>query len=283
MHRYPGWCRSRFGKRHETACDTGLASRMYWCGVSPVNRDNSPTSDLSAALLELANLMIETTSVTDLLDEVCRLATSVLTPPASCGITLENDHQPRTVTSSDPRAARVDEVQYGQGDGPCLEAVRTGQITVVTDLTEEHRWGLYPAHAMCHGVRSSLSLPLAVNGRTRGALNLYATTPHAFGVDQQHRAEVFASQASATLTVAVRQAEQTQLTAQLREALATRAVIDQALGVLMAGQHTDHDGAFTLLREASQRQNRKLRDVAHEIVQAVTGHPPPPTPFNDPS
>ena len=93
---------------------------------------------------------------------------------------------------------------------------------------------------MCHGVRSSLSLPLAVNGRTRGALNLYAPTPDALGVDQ-------------------------------------------ALGVLMAGEHTDHDGAFALLRESSQRQNRKLRDVAYEIVQAATGHRPPPTPFNDPS
>ena len=177
----------------------------------------------------------------------------------------------------------VDEVQYGEGDGPCLEAVRTGQITVVTDLAEEHRWGQYPAHSTCHGVRSSASLPLAVNGRTRGALNLYAPTPDAFGVDQQHRAEVFASQASAALTVVVRQAEQTQLTAQLREALATRAVIDQALGVLMVAEHTDHDGAFAFLRESSQRQNRKLRDVAHEIVQAATGHRPPPTPFNDPS
>ena len=247
------------------------------------DRKTSGSHDLPAELLELANLMLATTSVTDLLDDVCRLATSVLKPPASCGITLQQDHMPHTVTSSDRRASRVDEVQYGHGDGPCLETVRTGQVTVVTDLGEEHRWGPYPAHAMRHGVRSSLSLPLAVNGGTRGALNLYATTPDAFGMDQQHRAEIFASQASAALTVVVRQAEQTQLTAQLREALATRAVIDQALGVLMIREHTDQDGAFTMLREASQRENRKLHDVAHEIVQAATGRPPPPTPFNDPS
>ena len=247
------------------------------------DQSKSATPDLPAALLELANLMIATTSVTELLDDVCRLATHVLDPPGSCGITLEQDHLPHTVSSSDARAARVDEVQYGQGDGPCLETLRTGQVTVVTDLAEEHRWGPYPAHAMPHGVRSSISLPLAVNGSTRGALNLYATTPNAFGVDHRHKAEIFASQASAALTVVVRQAEQTQLTAQLREALATRAVIDQALGVLMVREHTDHDGAFALLRETSQRQNHKLRDVARQIVKAVTGHPPPPTPFNDPS
>ena len=214
---------------------------------------------------------------------MCRLATSVVTPPASCGITLEQDHQPHTVSSSDLRAAQVDEVQYGHGDGPCLETLRTGQVTVVTDLAEEYRWGSYPAHAMGHRVRSSLSLPLAINGHTRGAFNLYAAKPGAFGPDQRHRAQIFASQASAALTVVVRQAEQTQLTAQLREALATRAVIDQALGILMAREHTDYDGAFALLRETSQHQNRKLRDVAHEIVQAVTGDPPCPTPFNDPS
>jgi GAF domain-containing protein len=239
--------------------------------------------DLTAALGELAALMLATPSMTALLDDLARLAAGVLTPPASCGITLSQDHAALTVANSDSLAAQLDEVQYGQGEGPCLETLHTGRTVMVLDTATEHRWGSYPARALGYGVRSSLSLPLTVNGDTRGALNLYATTTQAFGPEQQDRARLFAVQASTALTLAHRQAQQTQLTDQLREALATRAIIDQALGILMAQQTCDPDTAFAILRTTSQNQNRKLRDVAAGIVRATTGHDPATTPFNDPA
>jgi GAF domain-containing protein len=246
-------------------------------------QDETSAMDLAAALGELAGLMLATPRMSDLLDDLARLAAGVLTPPASCGITLSQDHAALTVASSDALAAQLDEVQYGQGEGPCLETLRTGHTVTVVDTATEHRWGPYPAHALGYGVRSSLSLPLTVNGDTRGALNLYATTTQAFGPEQRERAQIFAVQASTALTLAHRQAQQIQLTDQLREALATRAVIDQALGILMARQNCGPDTAFAILRTTSQNQNRKLRDVAAEIVEATGGHKPESARFNDPS
>jgi GAF domain-containing protein len=81
-------------------------------------------------------------------------------------------------------------VQYGQDQGPCLQAMRTGEVVVVADMTAEQRWGAYPAYALSYGVHSSLSLPLSVNGDTRGALNLYAGTAHAFGPPEQQHAKL---------------------------------------------------------------------------------------------
>ena len=177
--------------------------------------------DLAAAMSELANLMTTTSTVDELLEEVSRLAGGVVTPRASCGITLRQDGMPLTVVSSDARAAHGDEVQYGQDQGPCLETLRTGRVTLVRDLARDDRWPSYRAHALAYGIRSSLSLPLTVNGDVRGALNLYSGYEAAFG-DEQHRlAELFAIQASTVLTIAVRQAQQAKLTDQLREALAT--------------------------------------------------------------
>jgi GAF domain-containing protein len=235
------------------------------------------------ALTELANLMVATPSMGAFLDDLARLAATVITPPAACGITLGQDHLPLTVASSDPVAAHLDEAQYGHDHGPCLEAMRTGQRVLVADMAVEHRWGSYPAHALSYGIHSSLSQPLTVNGDSRGALNLYATTVRAFGDSEQLRAGLLASQASASLTVITRQAQQVQLTEQLRDALATRAVIDQALGILMGQNRCDHDTAFAILRTSSQHQNRKLHDIAAEIVKATTGDPPQPTPFNEPT
>lgn len=243
----------------------------------------SESADLAAAMSELANLMTTTSTLHELLGELARVATGVVSPRASCGITIQQDEMPWTVASSDARAAQADEVQYGQGEGPCLETVRTGQPTVVEDLAREERWPSYRPRALGYGIRSSLSLPLTVNGDVRGALNLYSTTVTAFGQEERQAAEIFGIQASMVLTVAVRQAQQAKLTDQLREALATRAVIDQALGVVMAHGGCDRDSAFAILRQASQNQNRKLRAVAADIVEAVSGRPPGTTPFNDPS
>ena len=262
--------------------DRWLRLKIRWCAVARPPDGSAAGQDLSAALTELASLMLATSTVTQLLDEVARLAADVVTPAGSCGITMRTDNTPLTVVNSDARAAHVDEVQYDQGEGPCLESLRTGQAVLVADVRTEHRWALYPAHALGYGVRSSLSLPLAVNGDVYGALNIYSGTAQAFGAEQRRKAETFAIQASAVLTVALRQAQQTQLTDQLREALATRSGIDQALGILMAQQGCGPETAFSILRNTSQHQNRKLRHVAGDIVEAVSGRQPQ-TPFSDPA
>jgi GAF domain-containing protein len=239
--------------------------------------------DLADALTELANLMVATPTMDKFLNELAVLATAVITPPASCGITLAQHNLPVTVAGSDALANHVDEVQYDHDQGPCLQAMRTRQIVLVSDMATEDRWGPYPAYALSYGVHSSLSLPLSVNGDTRGALNLYAGTAHAFGPAEQRHAQLFAGPASAALTVVTRQVHQVRLSEQLRVALATRAVIDQALGILMGHNNCDFDAAFSILRESSQHQNRKLHDVAADIVKAVSGDDPRPPVFNDPA
>jgi AmiR/NasT family two-component response regulator len=75
------------------------------------------------------------------------------------------------------------------------------------------------------------------------------------------------------------QAEQTNLAAQMRAALTSRSVIDQALGIVMARQRRSAAEAFDILRRASQNRNVKFRDVAASIVTGVTGQPPRPPPF----
>ena len=119
--------------------------------------------------------------------------------------------------------------------------------------------------------------------KTLGALNLYSRSAHAFGPDKRGLARDFARQASTALTLVARRARQQALEDQLRDALATRAVIDQALGIIMGQQRITSKDAFAMLRETSQAQNRKLAEVAVDLIETVTGHPPqPPRPFTDP-
>jgi GAF domain-containing protein len=165
-------------------------------------------------------------------------------------------------------------VQYTQHEGPCLQALHDGAVIYVKDMRNESRWPHYLQHATAVGVRSSLSLPLQVGDEVIGALNLYSRQPDGFDDRLRQNLAVFADQAAAALTMVLRQARQDQISAQLEQALASRTTIDQAIGILMAQQRCTADQAFELLRSHSQNTNRKIRDIAADIIQRVTGAPP---------
>jgi len=107
-----------------------------------------------------------------------------------------------------------------------------------------------------------------------GALNLYATRPGAFGSEEQATAARFADEASRAITLAVRLAMRAEMSENLQHALASRAVIDQALGIIMGQNRCSADDAFDILRTTSQNRNVKLRDIAAAMVAAVSGHAP---------
>lgn len=244
---------------------------------------NGGPIDLVGAYAELQDLLLDSADVGEFLHEVAILSAEVADPPACCGITMRRDHELHTVASSDQLAERADEIQYGQDQGPCLQALRSNEIVHVPDLDNEYRWGDYRVYAQGQGIRSSLSLPLNVRGSTIGALNLYSTEPHVFGTGEIERLATFARQAAAALTLLVRHVEQQTLSDQLRAALASRATIDQAMGMIMAQQRCTASEAFAVLRKASQHRNRKVSDIAAELIRVNTGQSAQPAaPFTDP-
>jgi len=233
----------------------------------------------------LQTLLLSTHDLQSFLEGVATVASNVVEPPASCGITTAHDGQHATVATSDARAAQVDQVQYETGTGPCLETLATGHPVEVLDQRYDARWPAYAERSVELGVRCSLSIPLKIEGdRTLGALNVYGyDRPREFGADERRRVELFAAQASTAITLAMQRAEQQSLAHQLETALLSRSVIDQAIGVLMAQEACPADQAFALLRKHSQNTNRKLRDVATDVVTRLTGHPPvTPKPFRQP-
>ena len=235
--------------------------------------------DLVSTFVDLQALMVTTPHVGAFLRDVTELAAR-LSGDMSCSVTLAST-QPYTVTSSDPLAERADELQYQKDAGPCLDAVRTGSTTLVQDLDSEGPWPQYRRRVREVGVRSSMSLPLTVTGTTIGGLNLYSTRREAFDEDLRDTLAIFAAQAAAALAMIVRHDRQAQTHAQLEAALSSRSVIDQALGILMGQQRCTAEQAMALLRSYSQNTNRKVRDVAADMIERVSGAPPAAgTPFS---
>lgn len=138
-----------------------------------------------------------------------------------------------------------------------------------------------PPTAMTHGVRSSLSLPLIADGTPTGALNLYAAQPDVFTPDHVQAATVIAAAAAGAIAMALRLGAQVTLTEQMQTALSTRAVIDQAIGIIIRDRRCTPDEAFSFLRSTSQQRNIRLHQVATQVVNAfartrpVRETPPP--------
>jgi hypothetical protein len=200
------------------------------------------------------------------LEALAELAVRSTPGATAASVTLMNGETPITFVATAAVAVELDESQYERGYGPCLDAILSGDVMYVEDSRTETRWPGYVDAAAASGMLSSLSMPIPVTAGLAAGLNVYAGAPAAFGEpdrDSIARLVEFAGGAIANLQLV----EASRLLVdQMQTAMQSRAVIDQARGILMALHGCDADEAFAILRTTSQRANRKLRDIAQEIV-----------------
>jgi GAF domain-containing protein len=222
-------------------------------------------------LRDLSRVVFVDRTLSDILTDVTAIAARGIPGAESTSITLLRADKAFTVAHFGAMALAADELQYEHGYGPCMDAGRGGVLLRVDDMQTEERWPDYVAHVVATTpVRSSLSVPLPYQGSSIGALNIYSTEVAAFASPESLRA---GTDVAEVIAVAVANADaHAQLFDQARNmrlAMESRAVIEQARGVLMAQRRVDAEQAFEILREASQRYNRKLRDIAHGIVEST--------------
>jgi GAF domain-containing protein len=209
------------------------------------------------------------------LQDLTMRAVGVLDGADSASVMLRKDGDTVTVASSDELGRQLEKQQFEAGAGPCLDSLADGIEQTSPDLAHEGRWGAFPSYALELGAQATLAMPLLSDGQCFGALNLYARKAYALPADLS-TARQLAAQAGGATAVAERIARQMQETADLRAALESRSVIDQAVGIVMARQRIDAEHALAVLRRASQNRNIKLRQLAAELVTSVGGRPPEP-------
>jgi GAF domain-containing protein len=165
-----------------------------------------------------------------------------------------------TKAATDPLVWELDHLQYTVDEGPCLSALRETPVVVVPDLRREQRWPRYLSSALRTGLRSQMAVRLSVGDQaTLGGLNLYSTIRDDIAPEAQELATSFATHAA----IALHQAREI---ANLHDALESRKVIGQAIGIVMERYQLNEDRAFAFLVRASSYGNVKLRDVAQELV-----------------
>lgn len=222
--------------------------------------------DLRASLRDIARLVTGRMPLEDLLTRVAHLAVHAIPGADGAGVTLLEHGVPDAIASSAPFVQEVDAVQYGLGEGPCISAAAERRTIRSGSLGGEALWPRFGPRVGRLGVHSVLSLPLALPEAVVGAINVYARRKDAFGEHAQRLGELFAEPAAVAVHNAQVLAQAQRVVGQLQAALASRAVIDQAIGILISRNGGTADEAFAALRAISQREQRKLADVARKVV-----------------
>jgi GAF domain-containing protein len=222
---------------------------------------------------ELGSLVLAEETLDSILNRVALIAQRLIPGATDVSVTLVDGAAATTAAHSGALAMVLDERQYEIGYGPCLDAARDGQERHIADMGLETRWPAFAVAAVAAGARSSMSIPLPLRDRVIGSLNIYGTEPAAFGEDSAEQARIFASYAAVALANAQVFATSRTLAAQMEQAMESRAVIEQAKGILMGLRRITSDDAFQVLRTLSQTTNRKLRDVAQMLVDDAANGP----------
>ena len=216
---------------------------------------------------ELVSVVLVGRPLAEVLGDITSIARRALPGSESVSITLLRGDHPFTAAHEGQMALDADEMQYERGYGPCMDAGRSGQVFLIDDMRTDDRWPDYTRHAAERGIRSSLSVPLPFQAATLGALDNYSSRPHAFGEEDVELASTVAPWIAYAVNNASGAASATEETANMLAAMATRAGIEQAKGILMERHRLTPDQAFNLLTKASQHTGIKLREVADELVR----------------
>lgn len=205
----------------------------------------------------------------ELLQKTVLLARHTVGGAHAVSITVADTAGFRTSNFTSDEALAIDEAQYESDDGPCLRSLRSASQVQLTVGAEDHR-SVFDEVATEAGVTTVLSTPLIQGpGEAFGALNIYSRRDGAFAESDRRIATIIGEHAALLVQTAQALAAANQLNEQLRLAVASREIIGEAKGIIMERQACTRDEAFDVLRRASQRENRKLREVAEDLVVRV--------------
>jgi len=222
---------------------------------------------LARTLVELADTLVADFDVVELLTRLADRCVEVLDVKAA-GLMLVAPEGDLRLMASSSEAMRVLELFELQAqEGPCLDCYRTGRPVVNHDLeTVNGRWPAFAPEALAAGFHSVHAMPMRLRGSVIGALNLFHTDRGEMRQDDLVAAQALADVATIAILQHRAAVEAQVLTEQLNHALNSRIVIEQAKGVVAERKGVNMEQAFSLLRNHARNYNRRLADVAQDVI-----------------
>jgi GAF domain-containing protein len=224
---------------------------------------------------QLQSILVGSGNAVEFLSGLSGLAAAAVSEAAGddveCAVTVKLKRKPSTAAGSSLRALELDRIEQEVGDGPCMKALREMAPVIIDDVETDPRWPELTRKLAGADIRSSLGVPLEINAEASAALNFFATKPGVFTPDVYEKAMGFAQAAHMTLHLSVRIDAAQNRAEDLEAAMQSRTAINLACGVIMAQNRCSQEEAMDILTKVSSNRNRKLRDVATELIEQLSG------------
>ncbi len=237
-------------------------------GAGSTGRRGAEATYRPDAAQEAAGLLSTArTSAPRSLNELVTHAARQVPACSAAAAVLWQDGETAAIAASHPSLPGLIDVELSRGAGPMLDALRTGEPASCPDTLRERRWPDFAAAALRQGVRCSLSLAHRSGGEAV-CLSMYGARPGTLGQDSVDGAERLLAFGRAVVGIASDYGEAQRTARQLRDAAESRAVVDQAKGVLMHALGCSADEALQRMRHVSQERNMRVTEVAAKIVSS---------------
>jgi GAF domain-containing protein len=245
--------------------ETG-AGRPGGSGQGDRGGDVAREAALARAFVRLADTLASDFDIVDFLHGLAADSVEILRAEAAGVMLADARGGLRLIASSDDRMRLLELFELQGAQGPCLDAFSTGRAVQASAADSRARWPVFAPQASGAGFRFMCAVPLRVRTNVIGALNLFRGSDEPFTRAEMEIAQAMAEMAAIALIQERALRERHLLTGQLQAALSSRVVIEQAKGMLAEYLTMPVDDAFELLRSYARDHNRKLSEVAGEVV-----------------
>jgi GAF domain-containing protein len=225
--------------------------------------------DVHQALHELGKLRFGEMRVEDAMREIVQTTHTIFDVDGAGLMLADAEHHLRNVAVSDERLGRLEELQVRHQEGPCIAAFDDKALVAAQDLAEDRRWPIFSDAAVAQGIRAVLASPLPYNQDAVGVVTVLSEDRHPWSAEAELALLAFTDLAALLIASMMIGQQQSELATQLQSALNSRAVIEQAKGVLIGQQGLSAHAAYEQLRAQARAQRRKLVAVSADVVRSA--------------
>ena len=223
--------------------------------------------DVRHALTELGRLRFGEMRVDDAMHQIVQTTHAIFSVDGAGLMLADGEHHLRNAAVSDGRVRHLEELQIRHQEGPCITSFDDKVLVGAEDLISDPRWPSFSAAAVEHGVRAVLASPIPYNQDAVGVVAVLSQERHPWSAEAELALLAFTDLAALLIASMMMGEQQTVLATQLQSALNSRAIIEQAKGVLIGQQGLSAHAAYEQIRAQARAERRKIAVVSAELVR----------------
>src|SRR5579862_2682384 len=225
--------------------------------------------DVRRALHELGRLRFGEMRVEEAMHQIVQTTHAIFAVDGAGLMLADGEHHLRNAAMSDARVSHLEELQVTHAEGPCITAFEENVLVGAGVLALDPRWPAFTKAALAQGICAVLASPIPYNQDAIGVVAVLSEERHPWSAEAELALLAFTDLAALLIASMMMGEQQTELAGQLQSALNTRAVIEQAKGVLIGRQGLSPHAAYEQIRAQARAERRKIAAVSAELVRGA--------------